>query len=92
MITIRKAKDQRHFDFGWLDTYHTFAFGDYYDPEFMGFRSLRVINEDRVAPQTGFPPMDIGTWRLLPMCLRVRSIIATAWVTAPRFARVKCSG
>ena len=55
MITIRKAKDRGHFDFGWLDTYHTFAFGDYYDPEFTGFRSLRVINEDRVAPHTGFP-------------------------------------
>jgi redox-sensitive bicupin YhaK (pirin superfamily) len=55
MISIRKANDRGHFDFGWLDTYHTFAFGDYYDSEFMGFRSLRVINEDRVAPRTGFP-------------------------------------
>ncbi|MCM3905648.1 MAG: pirin family protein [Pyrinomonadaceae bacterium] len=55
MIKIRKAKDRGHFNFGWLDTYHTFSFGDYYDPSYMGFRSLRVINEDFVHAGRGFP-------------------------------------
>ncbi|MDP2877115.1 MAG: pirin family protein [Holophaga sp.] len=96
MITLRPANERGHFNFGWLDTWHSFSFGDYYDPRHQQFRALRVINEDWVAPGQGFgthghKDMEIFTW-VLEGALEHQDSLGTKGVIRPGEAQVMSAG
>jgi redox-sensitive bicupin YhaK (pirin superfamily) len=96
MINIRKARDRGHADRGWLKSRFSFSFADYYDPEHMGFRALRVINDDRIAPGTGFGPhahrdMEIVTY-VLEGKLRHRDSMGQEHVLGPNEVQAMSAG
>ena len=96
MITLRPSGSRGHFDFGWLDTHHTFSFGEYFEPEHEGFHALRVLNEDRVLAGKGFGThghrdMEILTW-VLSGALEHRDSLGTHGVIHPGEAQVMGAG
>jgi redox-sensitive bicupin YhaK (pirin superfamily) len=96
MMTSRPAAERGHFDFGWLDTHHSFAFGEYFDPEHIQFSDLRVLNEDRVKPAKGFGThghrdMEILTW-VLEGALEHQDSLGSRGVIKPLQAQVMSAG
>ena len=92
MIQLRRGNDRGHTQLDWLDSRHTFSFGDYYDPKHMGFNDLRVINEDRVVPGAGFGTHSHRDMEIITYVLEGALAIKTARARAPSFASVMCSG
>lgn len=96
MLTLRPSLERGHADFGWLDTYHSFAFGEFFDPAHVRFSDLRVLNEDRVQPGKGFgthghKDMEILTW-VLEGALEHEDSLGSKGVIRPLQAQVMSAG
>ena len=96
MITIRRSAERLHTQVGWLDSRHTFSFGEHYDPRYMGYRALRVINEDRVAPAQGFGThphrdMEIVSY-VLEGALRHQDSLGTGSIVNPGDVQLMSAG
>ena len=91
MMVLRPADERGHADHGWLNTFHSFSFGDYFSPRHMGYRSLRVINEDWVDPGKGFGTHPHRDMEIITTCWKGLCPTKTAWETVRPFAQVTCS-